>query len=78
MFAKDAGSRARNRRGLVRARMAGLGFSAVVGYLLAVYVIFPPPPVPEDGIPVPDVVGLSVSGAQDRLQPLGLRVGRVG
>ena len=45
------------------------------GYLVAVYVLFPPPPVPEDGIQVPDLSGLTVASAADRLRPAGLALG---
>lgn len=45
-----------------------------VGYLLAVYVLFPPLPVPEDGTVVPDLVGRSVDDARRELATLGLTV----
>ncbi|MGH7468485.1 MAG: PASTA domain-containing protein [Longimicrobiales bacterium] len=51
-----------------------LGLFAV-GYLTAVFVLFPPLPVPEDGISVPNVLGQDVEGARQRLQPLRLEVG---
>jgi len=44
------------------------------GYLLAVYVLFPPLPVPEDGTTVPNVVGRSVDEARRELATLGLTV----
>jgi serine/threonine-protein kinase len=65
----------------VRRRKTGLFWAGMVvglfalGYLSAVYLIFPPIPVPEDGIAVPDVLGQDVEGARQRLQPLGLEVG---
>src|SRR5262245_34758064 len=45
------------------------------GYALAVFVLFPPPPVPEDGIVVPDLNGHTVAAARGRLEPLGLVIG---
>jgi eukaryotic-like serine/threonine-protein kinase len=45
------------------------------GYALAVFVLFPPPPVPEDGIVVPDLNGSTVAVARSRLEPLGLVIG---
>jgi beta-lactam-binding protein with PASTA domain len=45
------------------------------GYLLAVYVLFPPLAAPEDGIAVPNLIGQSLEGARDRLRPLALEVG---
>ena len=63
-----------------RGRQSAKLFAAVLGlflagYLIAVYVMFPPPAAPEDGIPVPDIKGMSVGSARDRLQPLGLNIG---
>jgi serine/threonine-protein kinase len=46
-----------------------------MGYAIAVFVLFPPPPVPKDGIVVPDLEGQSVEAARGKLQPLGLVVG---
>ncbi len=47
----------------------------LAGYLIAVFLLFPPPPVPEDGIVVPDLRGLTLGLARDRLAPLGLEPG---
>jgi beta-lactam-binding protein with PASTA domain len=43
-----------------------------IGYLVAVYVIFPPPPVEAAGVPVPDLVGRSSEDAQRQVAGLGL------
>ena len=47
------------------------------GYFVAVRILFPPLPEPENGIVVPDLTGLTVAQAQDKLRPLGLRVSEV-
>jgi serine/threonine-protein kinase len=47
----------------------------LVGYLIAVYLLFPPPAAPEDGIIVPSLGGQSLQGARDRLRPLELEIG---
>ena len=47
----------------------------LLGYLVAVFLLFPPLPVPEDGIVVPDLAGQSPESAEQRLRPLGLQVG---
>ena len=47
----------------------------VSGYLLAVYVMFPPPAAPTIGVVVPDLRGMTLSLARDKLQPLGLETG---
>src|SRR5687767_12217795 len=47
----------------------------VAGYLLAVYVMFPPPAAPTVGVVVPDLRGMTLSLARDKLQPLGLETG---
>lgn len=44
------------------------------GYLLSVYVVFPPLSVPVDGTVVPNLVGRSVSDARRELATLGLTV----
>ena len=46
-----------------------------LGYVLAVYVLFPPPAAPEDGIIVPDLTKLTPDAASGRLTPLGLALG---
>lgn len=46
----------------------------VIGYFVAVRILFPPLPEPESGIIVPDVTGQTVAGAQETLRALGLRV----
>jgi beta-lactam-binding protein with PASTA domain len=44
----------------------------LVGYLIAVFVLFPPPEVSAAGVPVPDLVGRSVEEAQRDLVAVGL------
>jgi eukaryotic-like serine/threonine-protein kinase len=44
----------------------------IIGYLVAVYVIFPPLPSAGDGIAVPDLVGESAAEAQRALAAAGL------
>jgi serine/threonine-protein kinase len=44
----------------------------VIGYLLAVFVLFPAPPVAAGGIPVPDLVGKTEQEATRELAGLGL------
>ena len=66
-------SRKRPHRGLIYLAVSVALF--VGGYLLAVNFLFPPPPVPKDGVVVPDVRGMSVDLAQRRLSPLGLESG---
>ncbi len=56
----------------------GLAFvTFVIGYVLAVRVLFPPLPEPADGIAVPNVVGLTVPNAEAELNRVGLRVTEV-
>jgi hypothetical protein len=44
----------------------------VIGYLLAVYVLFPAPPIAAGGISVPDLVGMTEQEATRQLAGLGL------
>ncbi|HEX6306776.1 MAG TPA: PASTA domain-containing protein [Longimicrobiales bacterium] len=44
----------------------------LIGYLIAVFVIFPPTEVAGAGVPVPDLIGLSTSEAQRELVAAGL------
>lgn len=46
----------------------------VIGYAIAVFVLFPPPPVSEPGTAVPDLVGMTTADAQRELAGLGLGV----
>lgn len=46
----------------------------VAGYFAAVRILFPPLPEPVNGIVVPDLTGQTVTGAQETLRALGLRV----
>jgi eukaryotic-like serine/threonine-protein kinase len=43
-----------------------------IGYMLAVYVLFPPLPAAGDGIAVPDLIGYSTADAQGLLAEAGL------
>jgi serine/threonine-protein kinase len=45
------------------------------GYAAAVFLLFPPPAAPEDGIIVPNLTKLTPDAASDRLTPLGLALG---
>jgi beta-lactam-binding protein with PASTA domain len=47
----------------------------VAGYLVAVFLLFPPPPVPKDGVIVPNLHGMTVDLARRSLTPLGLETG---
>lgn len=47
------------------------------GYVIAVRVLFPPLPEPENGIVVPALAGLTTREAEARLRALGLRVTEV-
>ena len=47
----------------------------LAGYAAAVFVLFPPPEAPEDGIVVPNLTKLTPDAASDRLTPLGLTLG---
>jgi beta-lactam-binding protein with PASTA domain len=72
--AKPPRRRLRMKRGaLILAGISVVLF--VAGYLLAVFVMFPPPPAPTVGVVVPDLRGMTLSLARDRLQPLGLETG---
>lgn len=55
--------------------IASAGVLFIAGYLIAVMLLFPPPPVPEDGISVPDLAGQTMGSARVLLEPLGLRLG---
>src|SRR5262245_36216171 len=46
-----------------------------IGYLVAVFLLFPPPAAPQDGIVVPDITKMTPAAASDRLRPLGLVLG---
>ena len=67
---------------LISARALGilLGVTVmmfVIGYFVAVRVLFPPLPEPENGIAVPSVKGQTVEQAQQTLRALGLRLTEV-
>lgn len=68
--------RARPRRVLkviAVAATAGL-ITFAAAYAVAVLVLFPPLPEPENGIVVPRLIGLTVPAAEARMRQLGLRV----
>lgn len=46
-----------------------------IGYLIAIFVVFPPPAAPSDGIAVPSLKSLNPEAAAERLRPLGLVLG---
>lgn len=59
-------------------KVGGLIFAGwVAGYLLATRVLFPAPPPPRDLIEVPDVRGLGLASARERLAGSGLDLGPV-
>ncbi|HEX6560270.1 MAG TPA: PASTA domain-containing protein, partial [Longimicrobiales bacterium] len=67
------------KRGKFPLRIVGLTAAGVlvmfaIGYLVAVRVLFPPLPEPENGIVVPSLTGLTVPAAEARLRQLDLRV----
>jgi serine/threonine-protein kinase len=47
----------------------------LAGYAVAVFVLFPPPEAPQDGIIVPNLTKLTPDAASDRLTTLGLALG---
>jgi len=69
------GSPAWGRLVLGAAGLALLGWGA--GYLLATQVVYPAPPPPSDLVEVPDVRGLGLSPASDRLAQARLLLGPV-
>jgi serine/threonine-protein kinase len=52
--------------------LGGLTLPFVIGYIIAVRVLFPPPDVVALGVPVPDLVGKTTEEAQQALDVLGL------
>lgn len=64
--------------GSLRLMLAGIGVAALTflaGYFIAVRVLFPPLPIPVDGIVVPNVTGTDYDDARSALQGLGLVLG---
>jgi beta-lactam-binding protein with PASTA domain len=58
--------------------IVGLAFFGwLFGYVLATRVVFPAPPPPGDLFEVPDLTGLGVASAEERLQGTGLELGSV-
>ncbi|HEX6135060.1 MAG TPA: PASTA domain-containing protein [Longimicrobiales bacterium] len=51
---------------------AALLLPLLIGWLIAVYVIFPPTEMTGDGVAVPDLIGLDASAAQRELVAAGL------
>lgn len=49
----------------------------LLGYLVATQVVFPAPPPPGDVVDVPDVRGLGLAGARERIEGAGLQLGLV-
>ncbi|MGQ0813011.1 MAG: PASTA domain-containing protein [Gemmatimonadota bacterium] len=49
----------------------------VAGYFIAVRILFPPLPEPENGIAVPNLIGLRVDNAEAQLRQLSLRLTEV-
>lgn len=46
----------------------------IIGYFVAVRILFPPLAEPKDGITVPSLTGLTVAAAEAKLAQLGLRL----
>jgi hypothetical protein len=46
----------------------------IIGYFVAVRILFPPLPEPKDGIVVPNLTGLTVAAAEAKLAQVGLRL----
>jgi serine/threonine-protein kinase len=57
------------------ASVAGLVVAFGIGYLIAVFLIFPPTRVARGGLPVPKLTGLDLKGAQRELAAVGLTLG---
>jgi len=75
------GSRKRSPRLDARTLLAGVGGLAaagyLIGYLLSTQVLFPAPPPPGDLFEVPDVRGLGIASAGERLAGAGLQLGAI-
>jgi len=72
-------TRSRKSKGMpVRTALTATAVAVVtffIGYFVAVRLLFPPLPVPEDGIVVPSVLGVGFDDAQAELRALGLVLG---
>jgi beta-lactam-binding protein with PASTA domain len=68
------GSRVRWWRWLL-ASVAGLVVAFGIGYLIAVFLIFPPTRAARGGLPVPKLTSLDLKGAQKELTAVGLVLG---
>ena len=60
-------------------RLIGISFTCalvmfVIGYFIAVRLLFPPLPAPKNGIVVPRLAGMTVEQAEQKLRALGLRI----
>jgi serine/threonine-protein kinase len=63
---------------MLAGRTAALGaVGLLIGYLVATRVLFPPPPPPGDLVSVPELQGLTVERAHEKLTDAGLRLGDV-
>jgi serine/threonine-protein kinase len=52
-------------------------FGWLIGYVIATQLLFPAPPPPGDLYPVPDVRGMGVANATERLEGIGLQLGEI-
>lgn len=81
MVARGYRSRRRQparKRGSLRIFLASVvvaAFTFLAGYFVAVRLLFPPLPVPEDGIIVPDITGSGFGQADAQLRGVGLALG---
>ena len=67
----------RDARKIVKLAAIGVAVAAIMffgSYLVAVRILFPPLPEPEDGIVVPSLIGMTVPQAEARMRQIGLRV----
>ncbi len=74
----EAGGPRWNRRGKLAGLAVGLGVAGLaVGYLFATRVLFPAPAPPTDMVEVPNLRGLGLEAAAERLAREGIALGRV-
>jgi serine/threonine-protein kinase len=72
MRAHATGSERRQLRTRLPAIAAALALPFAIGYLVAIFVVFPAPDVAAQGIPVPALVGLAVADAERQLAAASL------
>lgn len=72
---KGTSQRSGSRLLLALAALAILGWSG--GYVLSTQLLFPPPPPPGDLFEVPDIRGVGLASARERLAGAGLKLGEV-